>query len=365
MTISISRGDDSTPAPLTAEHRQDFCVSAAPAEMSVCMSHRSRRPDGERLKVSNTGSMLEYYAIGTEVLGQGGFGLVRVATHIATGNQLAAKMIRQGVILCTQHFQKEIDITMFLEHPNIVKTFESFEDNNYVYFVMEWCRGGELFHRVLASTDGKFTESDAASILQQSCLAISYMHDNYIVHRDLKPENFLFESGGPVDCTPLKLIDFGLARRFEPGEVMTSAVGTPSYVAPEVLRGAHRASCDLWSIGVLLYICLCGCVPFDADNPKDILRRVKKGAYSLDHVRWSGVSEEAKLVVRALLDKNPGTRITAPQVLDHDWLKRQLLRELPAQQQLSEPRGISPEVPSVRPDRPASSQPRHLVAVQG
>ena len=166
-----------------------------------------------------------------------------------------------------------------LDHPNVIKLYELFEDARNVYLVMELCTGGELFDKII--NKGHFTEKEAAFIFQQIISAIFYCHKNFIVHRDLKPENFLFQN--PDFRSTLKIIDFGLSKIWAKGEDQKSfrtRAGTPYYIAPEVLAGDYDESCDIWSSGCILYILLCGYPPFYGSSDAQILERVKKGAYS-------------------------------------------------------------------------------------
>merc|ERR1719203_737627 len=141
------------------------------------------------------------------------------------------------------NIQNEIDLTRSLNHPNIIKLHETFQDHRNYYLVLELCNGGELFDHVVEG--GKMGESQAAAMMQQIFLTISYLHGQCVCHRDLKPENFIFANKGPIESTTLKLIDFGLSRRFRVGEVLTTAVGTALYVAPEVMAQRYGPACDL------------------------------------------------------------------------------------------------------------------------
>merc|ERR1719343_1402942 len=136
-----------------------------------------------------------------------------------------------------------------LDHPNIIKLYESFEDHRNIYLVMELAGGGELFDRIIDS--GHFTEVQCAILMQQIVRAIYYMHENHVCHRDLKPENFLFTTKEKIEKTSLKIIDFGLAHEFDENTVLTTKAGTPYYVAPQVLQGKYDQAADLWSCGVI------------------------------------------------------------------------------------------------------------------
>ena len=141
----------------------------------------------------------------------------------------------------------------FVDHPNIIKLFETFEDTRFIYLVMELCQGGELFDRIIA--EGHFTEAQGAQIMKQILRCIFYLHSNGIMHRDLKPENFLFvEANDPIEKSTLKIIDFGLSCKFKEGDFKKTKAGTPYYVAPQVLAGKYDQGCDVWSCGVIMYL---------------------------------------------------------------------------------------------------------------
>mmetsp|Transcript_16118 Transcript_16118/g.13654 ORF Transcript_16118/g.13654 Transcript_16118/m.13654 type:complete len:156 (-) Transcript_16118:463-930(-) len=146
-----------------------------------------------------------------------------------------------------------------LDHPNIIKLYEIYEDARYIYLVLELCSGGELFDRI--TNKGSFAEAEAIEAFQQIMHAINYCHSFNITHRDLKPENFLYLNDD--DESPIKVIDFGLSKRGNTTQdVMTTRAGTPYYISPEVLQGKYDQSCDIWSAGVIMYILLCGYPPF-------------------------------------------------------------------------------------------------------
>ena len=169
--------------------------------------------------------------------------------------------------------QSEINILRSLDHPNIVKIFEYFEDEKRYYIVQEHIQGGELFDEIIAK--GKFNEKDAAVLMKQLLSCISYCHSHNIVHRDLKPENVLLEASKEFD--QIKVIDFGTAQVFRKGEHLKETIGTPYYIAPEVLANSHNEKCDIWSAGVILYILLCGYPPFNGENDLAIVESVKLG----------------------------------------------------------------------------------------
>merc|ERR1712232_1297782 len=147
------------------------------------------------------------------------------------------------------------------------------------------------------------------------------MHENHVCHRDLKPENFIFSTKEPIEKTLLKIIDFGLSCSFKEGQVLTTKAGTPYYVAPQVLAGKYDHQSDLWSLGVIMYVLLCGYPPFFGETDAEVLSKVRLGNFSFNAADWKNVSEDAKNLIRMLLKMNPKDRYTAEQCLNHEWIK--------------------------------------------
>ncbi len=163
----------------------------------------------------------------------------------------------------------EIDILKNLDHPNILRLYEVFEDKKFIYLVTEFCEAGELFDEIVKRQ--RFDERDAAIIIKQLLSAIAYCHSKSVCHRDLKPENILIDN---KETLSIKLIDFGTSQKFDTEEKMELILGTAYYIAPEVLKGEYDEKCDVWSIGVILYILLSGEPPFPGSNDKEILKHV-------------------------------------------------------------------------------------------
>lgn len=259
----------------------------------------------------------DFYELNLGNLGRGSYGSVVKAVDKQSGAQRAVKIILKPKLENINRLKREILIMKRLDHPNIIKLFEVFEDTNYLYFVMEICTGGELFDRIIKR--GHFSERYAAVIMKQVFSAIAYCHSNEFMHRDLKPENLLFSDSSPNSL--LKVIDWGFAAKCPKTHKFTSVVGTPYYVAPEVLYGSYSKLCDLWSAGVILYILLCGYPPFHGKDNVEILRKVKVGQYSLEHNSWKYVSDSAKDLIKRLLMTDPNKRISAQDALNHPWIK--------------------------------------------
>lgn len=202
-----------------------------------------------------------------------------------------------------------------LHHKNIIQLIEVFEDNEHIYLVLELVTGGELFDQIISR--GSYSEKDAAAIVKQILEAVMYMHSNGIAHRDLKPENLLVS--GPNNEL-VKVTDFGLSKDFGEATLSTSC-GTPDYVAPEVLRGApYDNSVDIWSIGVITYILLCGFPPFYGNNDQEIFEKILKAEYNFPAESWDPVSDDAKDFIKSMLILANSKRPTAQEALQHPWM---------------------------------------------
>ena len=186
--------------------------------------------------------------------------------------------------------RREISILASLDHPNINKIYEYFEDDNNAYIVTEKIDGGELFDAILKKKH--FSEKDAAILMQTLLSTIAYVHDNGLVHRDLKPENVLIERNMPWNT--IKVIDFGTAINCVEGRNLREQIGTPYYIAPEVLNRNYGKECDIWSLGVICYILLSGIPPFNGENDQIILNNIKQNKWSFNHKIFKKVSNEAK-----------------------------------------------------------------------
>lgn len=265
------------------------------------------------------GCINDYYQFSSK-LGSGAFGSVRLAIQKATNQKRAIKTI-QKYRICEDlrekaQFFNEVDILRQTDHPNIVRLYEFFEDEENYHLVLEYISGGELFDYIVKSKH--LSEAIASKFMKQILSAVSYCHKNNIVHRDLKPENLLLDKEGQ-DCL-LKVVDFGTSALFDPKKQMTRKYGTAYYIAPEVLSKNYSEKCDLWSCGVILYILLSGKPPFYGKNDKEILRSVMQGHFSIQGTEWARVSPEAKSLVCRMLQFNPKERISADQALNHPWI---------------------------------------------
>lgn len=257
-----------------------------------------------------------------QVIGHGHYATVRLATHrTRTTEQVAIKtIVKKKLKQGKDRFEKEIDILSSLDHPNIIKLYSVYEDEQAYHLVTEYCSGGELFTSM--AEKGHYLESDAARLMSKILLAVNNLHANSIVHRDLKPENFLFESSGTG--AELKLIDFGLSNKFFDKfqfAEMHSMVGTPSYVAPEVIKGSYGGKCDVWSAGVIMYTMLSGSLPFTGPNTNSVLEQILQGNVTYSGEIWTQISAEAKDLLRHILVPDPKQRFSAENALQHRWFR--------------------------------------------
>ncbi|XWS62872.1 hypothetical protein CRYUN_Cryun06bG0048000 [Craigia yunnanensis] len=260
-----------------------------------------------------------------EEVGRGHFGYTCSAKFKKgefKGQQVAVKVIpksKMTTAIAVEDVRREVKILQALTgHNNLVKFYDAFEDHDNVYIVTELCEGGELLDRILAR-GGKYSEDDAKAVMLRILNVVAFCHLQGVVHRDLKPENFLYTS--KEDNSLLKAIDFGLSDFVRPDERLNDIVGSAYYVAPEVLHRSYSTEADVWSIGVIAYILLCGSRPFWARTESGIFRAVLKADPNFNEAPWPSLSSEAKDFVKRLLNKDPRKRMTAAQALSHPWIQ--------------------------------------------
>ncbi|XP_065881100.1 calcium-dependent protein kinase 11 [Euphorbia lathyris] len=266
-----------------------------------------------------TPRLRDHYLIGKK-LGQGQFGTTYLCTNKATNKQYACKSIPKRKLLCKEDYEdvwREIQIMHHLsEHPNVVQIKGTYEDSMFVHLVMELCAGGELFDKIVAK--GHYSEKEAAKLIKTIVGVVEACHSLGVMHRDLKPENFLFDV--PEDDAHLKTTDFGLSIFYKPGQRFSDVVGSPYYVAPEVLLKHYGPEIDVWSAGVILYILLTGVPPFWAENESGIFKLILRGKLDFESEPWPTISDSAKDLIRKMLERDPRTRISAHEVLCHPWI---------------------------------------------
>ncbi|KAJ8771512.1 hypothetical protein K2173_026689 [Erythroxylum novogranatense] len=274
---------------------------------------------GSILDTNQTSSLNDRYVLG-EQLGWGQFGVIRGCTDKLTGEVLACKSISKDRLVTSDDARSvklEIEImTRLSGHPNVVDLKAVYEDEDYVHLVMELCAGGELFHQL--ERHGRYHEADARVLFRHLMQVILYCHELGVVHRDLKPENILLATKSSF--SPIKLADFGLATYITPGQSLHGTVGSPFYIAPEVLVGGYNQAADVWSAGVILYILLSGMPPFWGKTKSRIFDAVRAADLRFPSNPWDHITESAKELIRGMLCTDPLKRLTAQQVLDHSWM---------------------------------------------
>ncbi|RAL39681.1 hypothetical protein DM860_003214 [Cuscuta australis] len=341
---TASRSDGSTPGrlfkrpfppPSPAKHIKSFLLrrhgSVKPNTPAI--------PEGEETEGADLDKSFGFskqftsrYQIGEEV-GRGHFGYTCSATGKKgdlKGQRVAVKVIpksKMTTAIAIEDVRREVKILRALAgHSNLVHFYDAFEDQDNVYIVMELCLGGELLDSIL-SRGGKYSEDEARGVMIQILNVVAFCHLQGVVHRDLKPENFLFSSKD--ENSQLKAIDFGLSDFVRPDEKLNDIVGSAYYVAPEVLQRSYSTEADVWSVGVIAYILLCGSRPFWARTESGIFRAVLKTEPSFDETPWPSISSEAKDFVKWLLNKDPRRRMSAAQALCHPWIRNHINVKLP------------------------------------
>jgi calcium-dependent protein kinase len=254
-------------------------------------------------------------------LGSGAFADVQLCLFKPLNQQRAVKMIHKAGLHQQQMDQdymlKEISILTSLDHPNILKCYEIFEDNWKFYVAMDYCAGGELFDKIIQMK--KFNELQAAEIIFQVLSAIAYCHSKGVTHRDLKPENILLEDkeGG----LSLKVADFGSSSFIDSKRKLSGCFGSAYYVAPEVLQGQYNEKCDIWSVGVIMYILLTGKPPYKGSDERVIMDQVKNTPLQVEGGQFNFLSRDSINLLQSLLIVDPSSRISARDALNHPWIQ--------------------------------------------
>jgi len=258
------------------------------------------------------------YEMASEVLGSGYNGQVFVATSKATKAKFAVKGFKLHGVPKDKREELEAEAEIFLgmDHPHVCRLVDAFEGPDHLHLVMECMTGGELFQRVSAKK--RFDEKDAADASWQMLLAVNYLHSQQVVHRDIKLENWLYDT---PESDHLKLIDFGFSKIWKPNTKMALSCGTLAYVAPEVLAQSYTSQCDLWSLGVTVFILLMGYMPFFGSLTEQTTA-IKQGAYLKRQKAWDRVSGDAQDFLTKLLVVKPDVRLTAEQALKHKWIQQ-------------------------------------------
>lgn len=266
-----------------------------------------------------------------EILGGGQFGTVRVGfKKDFPAKKYAIKSISKKNVAQNElkELLNEVQILSSLDHPNIIKLVETYQDQYYLHIVTELCTGKDVFTHCVEK-GSSLTEYDICSIIFKIVSAIQYLHENKIVHRDIKADNIMFESTEPD--AQIKIIDFGLSKKYSAKQKMKIKRGTPYYVSPEVLNGAYDEKCDIWAIGVLSYLLLTGQLPFyiqsnkktndDKKNEEMLYEMIKTSQPSFSNRIWKHYSKKALNFVNSCLIKDPNARPSAKDLVEHSWFK--------------------------------------------
>ena len=265
------------------------------------------------------GKLTDKYEIIKEI-GSGGFSRCLLVKNKITKSSYACKELQKKSVSDYEGLMREVNLMIKLDHPNIIKLYEYYENEKSIYLIMELCTGGELFDRIVENTENgiQYTEKQAATLFRQMMDAINYCHKNGIVHRDLKPENLLFLN--KKENSPIKVIDFGMSKRFDNIKFMNEKVGTAYYISPEVLQGKYDEKCDIWSAGVILYIIICGYPCFNGEDDDEIFAAIQKGKIQFPSPEWDEISDDVKKLIKKMCCP-PDKRLTAEQVLEDTWVK--------------------------------------------
>eukprot|EP00798_Chlamydomonas_sp_ICE-L_P004948 gene4948-34724_t len=295
-------------------------ASHQPTATGGATKSKGKTPADTSQILPKTGDVRDFYTF-DKVLGKGNFGVVHLVYCKTTNQSFACKSISKRKLVTAddvEDVRREIEILQHLGgHPNVVQIIATYEDRSYIHLVMECCPGGELFDRI--AEKGHFSERMAAELMRTVVSVVHHCHTMNVIHRDLKPENFLLTEKGP-DAV-LKATDFGLSRFFKEGQLMNDIVGSPFYVAPEVLKRQYGKEADIWSCGVILYIMLCGFPPFHGESTQLIFRNIMSSPLDLKANPWPKISDAGKDCVKRMLTRDPKKRLTADQVLQHPWMR--------------------------------------------
>lgn len=256
------------------------------------------------------------------IIGKGKFSIVRMALHLATKTEVAIKVLfKEKMTLEQQEFAKnEIAIMNLCQHPNIIQIYDVFENEDYLYIVMEKLNGGDLLDYFL-NKKRKLDENRVKTIFHSLCRALFYIHSLGIIHRDIKLNNIVLING--LEDSDVKIVDFGFSKIFTPNSICNEPFGTLSFVAPEILLGNnYDYSIDIWSLGVCLFVMLSGHFPFESEfeDDNDLPNIITKEPPKFISTEWENVSNEAKNLVSQMLEKDPSKRMKIKDLLLNQWI---------------------------------------------
>lgn len=280
-----------------------------------------REGSAQTSAAAETGSkrFTDVYRLGKE-LGSGAFSVVKEGSKKDSGESFAIKVVTKAKLTQEDELalKDEIQVLKELQHVNIIRLYDVFNEKEYYYLVTEKMMGGELFDRIVQKS--YYNEKEARDVCKILFEALHYCHSKKVAHRDLKPENLLLLSND--SDSDIKIADFGFAKKCPKPKSLTTQCGTPGYVAPEILEGSkYDTQADMWSLGVIVYILLGGYPPFIEQNQRDLFRKIRTGQYKFHEEYWSQVSEGAKNLIRSMLTVNPDNRKSAQELIQSDqWM---------------------------------------------
>ncbi|XP_055020991.1 myosin light chain kinase family member 4 isoform X2 [Boleophthalmus pectinirostris] len=313
----------STSEPEKSETEEAKTEEGKEKDFNIDFSPPPSAPFDHRIVTPKPHQIATYYTINREeVLGGGRFGQVHKCIENSSGLTLAAKIIKARSQKEKEVVRNEIQVMNQLNHANLIQLYAAFESRHDIILVMEYVEGGELFDRII-DENYNLTELDTVLFIRQICEGLQYMHKMYILHLDLKPENILCVSRV---TNKIKIIDFGLARRYKPREKLRVNFGTPEFLAPEVINYEFVSfPTDMWSLGVITYMLLSGLSPFLGDDDNETLNNILACQWNFEEEEFTDVSDEAKDFITRLLVKSKSWRMSATESLKHPWLSDQEL----------------------------------------
>ena len=310
----------------TFEGKKYYCFSVvypAKTRMYYCDDEKQFKDWIDNLKKA-TGftNLLDIYEV-KEKLGNGKFGLVKLGINKQTKEKVAIKIMNKKKMDTSdiELMRTEIEILKICQHPNIIRLYDIFENIDYIYIIMEYCPGGDLFS-YLEKRKFQLPEERTAVIMNKMCEAVFYFQSYFgVIHRDLKPENVLMTSSG--DDGDIRILDFGLSKISTPNEKCTEPYGTLTYCAPEIiLDEPYNKEVDMWSLGVMTYLMISGRLPFNAEDENKIARQIAFSEPDFNSDCWIKISKECINFIKKLLEKDPKKRMTIGDALKHDWFKK-------------------------------------------
>ena len=308
------------------DNKKYFCFSVvypAKTRMYYCDDEKQYKEWIDNLKKA-TGytNLLDIYDV-KEKLGNGKFGLVKLGINKHTKEKVAIKIMNKKKMDSSdiELMRTEIEILKIFQHPNIIRLYDIFENIDYIYIIMEYCPGGDLFS-YLEQRKFKISEERAAIIMNKICEAVFYFQSYFgVIHRDLKPENVLLTSSS--DDSDIRILDFGLSKISTPNEKCTEPYGTLTYCAPEIiLDEPYNKEVDMWSIGVMTYLMISGRLPFNGEDENKIAREIAFNEPDFNAECWKKVSKECISFIKQLLEKNAKKRMVIGDALKHPWFKK-------------------------------------------